>query len=250
MTDMSQLSPSYNYSVKIMNPKKKSEFDIVQIKAKQRFACVDDLKQQLLTELRERISDPLEQVGYIEPGHGLRGKQRWLSSDDDLDQMYSVLKRKPYEVTLWCFAPLIVTGRGVKRSSANAEEGNDKPTKTPRKSYDKHVDKMAQVEEIEDKLREKYRDNYSPEQLRSWAHLYIMKKHDSLETPPDKPFWKGTSSKNKSAGGTASPSKRIALRGQCVDQLLKWHELLKKGAITKEQYDEFQSTIMEDVKKF
>ena len=77
-----------------------------------------------------------------------------------------------------------------------------------------------------------------------------MKKHNSLDTPPDKPFWKGTSSKNKSAGGTASPRKRITLTGQCVDQLLKWHELLKKGAITKEQYDEFQSTIMEDVKKF
>lgn len=91
--------------------------------------------------------------------------------------------------------------------------------------------------------------------LNSYVHgliciLYSMKKHDSLETPLDKPFWKGTSSKNKLAGGTASPSKRIALRGQCVDQLLKWHELLKKGAITKDQYDEFQSMIMEDVKKF
>lgn len=109
---------------------------------------------------------------------------------------------------------------------------------------------MAQVEEIEDTLREKHGDKYSPEQLRSWAHMYIMKKHDSLEAPPDKPFWRGSSSKSKSAGTAASPSKRIALRGQCVDQLLKWHELLKKGAITKEQYDEFQSTIMEDVKKF
>ena len=79
-----------------------------------------------------------------------------------------------------------------------------------------------------------------------------MKKHDSLDAPPDKPFWRGSSSKSKAAGGTsiASPSKRIALRGQCVDQLLKWHELLKKGAITKDQYDEFQSTIMEDVENF
>ena len=79
-----------------------------------------------------------------------------------------------------------------------------------------------------------------------------MKKHDSLDAPPDKPFWRGSSSKSKAAGGTGttSPSKRIALRGQWVDQLLKWHELLKKGATTKDQYNEFQSTIMEDVKKF
>ena len=79
-----------------------------------------------------------------------------------------------------------------------------------------------------------------------------MKKHDPHDIPPDKPFWRGSPSKSKAAGGTgtASPSKKIAFRGQCVDQLLKWHELLKKGGITKDQYDEFQSTIMEDVKNF
>lgn len=32
VSGMSQSSPSYNYSVKIMNPKKKSEFEIVQMK--------------------------------------------------------------------------------------------------------------------------------------------------------------------------------------------------------------------------
>ena len=73
-----------------------------------------------------------------------------------------------------------------------------------------------------------------------------MKKYDSFEVPPDKPFW-------KTPTGTltaVSPSKRINLRGQCVDQLLKWHELLEKGAITQEQYDNFKTTILDDVNKF
>ena len=35
----------------------------------------------------------------------------------------------------------------------------------------------------------------------------------------------------------------------CVQQLLQLHELLEKGGISKEQYDEMQSTIMGDVKK-
>ena len=62
-----------------------------------------------------------------------------------------MLKRKPYEVTLLCYAPS--SGQDLKRP-ATFTEGNDKPAKTPQKSYDKHVDKMAQVEEIEDELRE------------------------------------------------------------------------------------------------
>ena len=37
---------------------------------------------------------------------------------------------------------------------------------------------------------------------------------------------------------------------QCVDQLLKSHQLFEKGVITKEQYEEFQASILSDVKKF
>ena len=98
-------------------------------------------------------------------------------------------------------------------------------------------------------LREKRTSTFSDEQLRSWAHMFVMKKHESLEFPPDKPFWKTpkTPTSNSSA---VSPSKQINLRGQCVDQLLKWHELLEKGAIMQEQYEEFKSTILDDVNKF
>lgn len=134
-----------------MNPKKKSEFQVVQLKVKQMFECIiNDLKQQLLLELKEKIADPIEQLGYIEPGwHGLRAKQRWLSSDDDLEQMYSLLKQKPYEVNLWCFAA--TGGRGVKRCRCSpvAETETDKPTKAPRTSYEKHIDKVAQADENE-----------------------------------------------------------------------------------------------------
>ena len=91
-------------------------------------------------EQKEKISNPIEHLGYIEPGHGLNGKQRWLSSDDDLEQMYSVLKQKPYEVTLLCYT--LSSGQGLKRP-ATFTEGNDKPAKTPQKPYYKHVDKMA-----------------------------------------------------------------------------------------------------------
>ena len=151
--------------------------------------------------------------------------------------------------TLWCFAgPAVEDAR--KRSMS---EGGD-PKANKRSRYEGHiVDKMAEVDRLQDELREKHAGKFSEEQLRSWAHLLQMKKHDSLEKPPDKPFWLTKLKKAEAEPNptnTVSPGKRINLRGQCVDQLLKWHELLEKGDITKEQYDDFQATIMDDVKKF
>lgn len=60
------------------------------------------------------------------------------------------------------------------------------------------------------------------------------------------------SSSTASATVNVSPGKRVNLRGQCVHQLLQLHELLEKGGINKEQYmyNEMQSTIMGEVKRF
>ena len=156
------------------------------------------------------------------------------------------------EILLWCYT----ADQGQKRSAqaVSSDEPNPK-----RSRYDKQIDKMTEVEEIEEKLREKHSDGlYSEEQLRSWAHLIQMRKHSSLDVPPDKPFWKNRSKKSSDStatptGGTSitvSPSKRVNLRGQCVQQLLQLHELLEKGGISKEQYDEMKGTIMEEVKQY
>ena len=231
------------YSVKIMNPKKKSEFEVLSMKTNAIYSSVDDLKEQLLKEFRDKVSDPVQSIGYIEPGHGLRGKQRWLYSESDLTTMYDIHNRK--EIILWCFGKS--PERGTKRPLAESRSNGAAPKKAS--NYSKHADRIAEVEEIEDELKDKYSNNFSDVQYRAWANLIVMKKHESLDKPPDLPFWRGTSI-NKKEPSAVSPGKRICLRGQCVDQLLKWHELLEKGAITQSQYNEFHSSIMDDVRKF
>ena len=163
--------------------------------------------------------------------------------------MYSVLKRRLYEATLCrCFAAS--SERGVKTSYLVAQR-RDQPRFRESCMIGSVLIKWR-------KLRikwEKLHDSYSPEQLRSRAHLYIMKKHDSLDTPPDKPVWKGTSSKNLVVQYVSPSSywKGLLPEGNVsVDQFLKWRKLLNKlkGAITKEQYNDFQSTTMEGVKNF
>ena len=57
-----------------------------------------------------------------------------------------------------------------------------------RSRYNKRIDKMRDVEEIEDDLLSKHEGRYTEEQIRMWAHLIQMNKHTSYEEPPNKKF--------------------------------------------------------------
>ena len=93
-----------------------------------------------------------------------------------------------------------------------------------------------------------------------------LEKHDSISQPPKKRFFQirgdsessPASSSHSSAASTSasaastpstSPGRRVSIRSECIDQLKKWHALLDCRAITKEQYDEIQGTILSDVRK-
>ena len=56
---------------------------------------------------------------------------------------------------------------------------------------DYQSEKMTEVDKIYSKLQEEHKTGYSPEQLRAWAHLLQMGKHDSYTQPSDKPFFRG-----------------------------------------------------------
>ena len=63
-------------------------------------------------------------------------------------------------------------------------------------NYESHQrDKVEETNETLAKLEEKHGDKYSSEQLRTWANLIRLKKHSSLDTPPDYPFIRGRKKK-------------------------------------------------------
>ena len=123
------------------------------------FQTVKELKKSVFDACNGDIST--ENFGYIELGHGNRGKQQWLNSEEDLQDMYQAYHGKS-EILLWAYRP---------------------------RFYDKYLDKMTEVEMIEEELKAKH-TQYSEEQIRSRAHLIQMKKHASYDHPPDKRFWK------------------------------------------------------------
>jgi len=66
------------------------------------------------------------------------------------------------EILLWC----------SKEKCTDEPDAGGKPSnKRAKISHEGHIDKMAEVEMIEEKLRGKHKDVYTYEQLRCWAHL-------------------------------------------------------------------------------
>ena len=58
--------------------------------------------------------------GYVEPGHGAKGKKRWITSEADLKEMYLAYGGKK-EILLWC------TTDSDKRSCDNVDTASKRP---------------------------------------------------------------------------------------------------------------------------
>ena len=95
-------------------------------------------------------------------------------------------------------------------------------------------------------------DEFTAEQFRVWAHMIQIKKHDSYDNPPNKPFFRQRKRKSVEFHSPTglSPSKQVHLRTELIEQLSKWHALLESGAITQEQYQDMKDTIISDMKTY
>ncbi len=221
-----------------------------------RFKSIAELKQVLSDHLKFSV----ETLGYIEPGHGLRGKQQWLTRECDLEDMYKSLKSKA-EVTIWCFRPGSPSDKqSRKRASSESTDPQQTPAKTRRESCAKSI---SEVEDFIGKLREKHDKKYTTEQLSCWAHMLQMGKHASLDDPPNMPFFTGrrrsaqrhVEESSHSTHQTASslqglsPTKKVHMRGESIKQLAEWHALLQQGIVTTQQYEEIQGVILKDMKE-
>lgn len=234
--------------MKVINPKNAGGHCVESWSAEE-FLCVDDIKSRLCEEFSDYILESSIQFGYIVPGHGLKGKQVVIGTNDDLAMMYNCYNGKRC-VMLWVKC---VKERPLKRpisssGGSNGTESDIPKTKRTSPGYMSHMKNMAEVEEILETLTQKHEDNYTPEQLRAWAHMIQMKKHSSYDTAPSKPFFGKKDTSSAGASGI-SPLKKINMRSECIHQLNQWHQLMEKGAITTEEYKEMQETILKDIKR-
>ena len=66
---------------------KKSDYFVRKWRTRIRFQSVEALQDKLRSEF-DNHAEAFE-MGYIEPGHGAQGKQRWMLDDGDFEDMYA-----------------------------------------------------------------------------------------------------------------------------------------------------------------
>ena len=266
---------SIGYSVKVIDPNNKRNYVVKKWRnTVGKFKSVAVLHSNLKESFTDDLSDiPVDDIecGYIDPGHGAKGRQLWVFEKSDLDDMYEAHAQKK-EIMIWFYTKKFACGKKRCASPITSKSMPNKVVRTTKHGV--HTSKLVEVEEIVEKLAEKHSGKYSREQLNVWAHMLQLKKHDSLDEPPDKPFFHSSKRKNissekdrtcrESSSGCSqpirtpstsdsaigiSPGKRINLRSECVQQLDKWHQLLEKGAITELEYKETQEPILKEMKR-
>ena len=93
------VATKYNYSVKAMNPSRKTNFSVHRLGITHTFTSFGDVQEVLSTLLHTEVT----QVGYVLPGHGWKGKLKSLDCNSDIQDMYVHYGRKT-DILLWCYA--------------------------------------------------------------------------------------------------------------------------------------------------
>ena len=81
-----------------MNPRRKTNYFVRKLKVNRKFLSQLELRDEPFQELGRRVSE----IGFILPGHGLKGKHITTTTDNDLSVMYEEYCSKRCEIRLRC----------------------------------------------------------------------------------------------------------------------------------------------------
>ena len=81
--------------LKIINPNNAGGEEIINDLEMDRYSSVDDLKTKLCEQFSEYTESCETQFGYVVPGHGMKGKQEKISTDEQL-AVKNIRKRNVY----------------------------------------------------------------------------------------------------------------------------------------------------------
>ena len=264
----------YVYSLRVINPKRKSLFEMKKFTSESRFQFPGELRSHIKEEFTTVVpeSDNFS-LGYYQKGRG--NSKIFLINENDMDTMYTQYA-EAQEIQLWC------DGRCDKLDNTDSVEP---PKKRSRQDTcnSKRSAIQEEVEEIHLKLKEKHADKYTPAQLRLWANMLQIGTHKDYNMPPDVPMFGGGKKRYekhsevvdalsgiaegivralKPHSGTQSPThasvssqsttcvgvspgKQVQLRGQLITQIKQLHELLEAGAISLEEYNSQKAPTLE-----
>ncbi len=169
-----------------------------------RFISLNELKQKVEDEVGSIDKD---EIGYMKPGHGKKGKKQELEDDQDLQDMYTFFK-KGCEIILWCYGGVGQPAPTSASKSRKRVRDGESSTAPPNKR-DSVTKSISDVESIVKQLQSIHGESYSIEKMNAWAHLIHMGKHSSYQEPPDFPFFRGNKKKTASGHGNPDGDKQV-----------------------------------------
>ena len=93
----------YTYSLKIINPKKRSQFVVEKFRRPGMFKSPRELRLCILMECKGSVPDNTEfDVRYFKGGRG--SAKVWIKSEKDLNSMYETYHNEQ-KISLWCLGP-------------------------------------------------------------------------------------------------------------------------------------------------
>ena len=262
---------SFRYTLKIINPRRKSEVSTqTWHNVHDKFTSSDLLRQRIIASFTDQVPDSDNfEIGYYEkPGNS----KRWIISTDDLEAMYSTSVRDN-SITLWCDARVEPSSDGTsKKKRSYRDDGREEPAS-------KRARRERDIDDIFETLREKHSvDEYSDPQLRLWARMYANGSHSDLDHPPQVPAITGQVCRLKTSNrsltdalaGAAmavtkmlaprspskvshtkpdgiSPSSKANLSGQYLQQLRTLQQLRDDKTLTEEEFQEQKCMLLKNI---
>ena len=184
---------SFRYTLKIINPRRKSEVSTqTWHNVHDKFTSPDLLRKKIIASYTEQVPDSDNfEIGYYEkPGNS----KRWIISAYDLKAMYSTSARDN-SIILWCDARAEPSSDGSsKKKRSYRDDGREELTS-------KRARRERDIVDIFETLREKHSvgEYYSDPQLRLWARMYANGSHSDLDHPPQVPAITGQVCRQKTS---------------------------------------------------
>ena len=254
---------TYTYMIKLINPKRKSDFIIrTWYDITEKFDTIISLRRSLLDAFGDELTTETFQLGFFEPPSQVK---RWLQEQRDLDNMYSIFPTGA-RITLWC-------EKALYKETTEADITEPPSKKKASTARDKSEEEL---DEIFVKLQEKH-PKLETVKLRLWGKLIQSEHHDDYKVPPEIPLLTGRHNKKKApkegvadliAGATSaivktintpakeksptkvqglSPMKAVSIRRSCLDDLKRAKELFEDNVLTdgdfKEEKERISSTL-------
>ena len=134
----------------IINLEKKRDYVMVKAeKCTREEMDYEMIKKLILDNFPADIPQPQEdkmEFGYVEPGHGLKGKKEWFFDNTNVNKFMSKFKsKKKKEFTLWYFSQ---SPKGNDKRRTKRARSKSPTHKSGSSRYDAHVAKMAKVDDI------------------------------------------------------------------------------------------------------